>query len=80
MTNAIDQKTLTKDLQIDARGLGIPSGAANIFIEKSLKAAKKSLQSKKIITKKDLKVAMAKELKKYNADFAYVYENRDKII
>ena len=29
---------------------------------------------------KDLERAIARELKKYNADFAYVYENRDKII
>jgi len=76
----LDDPTIIKDLKIDARGLGIPSGAAEVFIEKSLKAAKKSLKSKKIITDKDLKLAIVKELKKYNADFAYVYENRDKII
>ena len=68
-----DSKTLAKNLKIDAKAVGIPSGAAEIFTEKSLK-------SKKIITEKDLERAIAKELKKYNADFAYVYENRDKII
>ena len=80
MTSSIDFKKLTKDLKIDAHGLGIPSGAAEIFIDKALKATKKSLKSKKIITEKDLKLAISKELKKYNSDFAYVYENRDKII
>ena len=73
-------KTLIKNLKIDARSVGIPDGAAEIFIAKSLKAAEKSLKSKKIITEKDLERAIARELKKYNADFAYVYENRDKII
>lgn len=73
-------KTLIKNLKIDARSVGIPAGAAEIFIAKSLKAAEKSLKSKKIITEKDLERAIARELKKYNADFAYVYENRDKII
>ena len=73
-------KTLIKNLKIDARSVGIPAGAAAIFIAKSLKAAEKSLKSKKIITEKDLERAIARELKKYNADFAYVYENRDKII
>ena len=34
--------------------MGIPAGAAEIFIAKSLKAAEKSLKSKKIITEKDL--------------------------
>ncbi|MBR2993806.1 hypothetical protein IKF43_00195 [Candidatus Saccharibacteria bacterium] len=80
MKDSLDLKTVIKNLKIDARGLGIPSGAAEVFIDKSVQAAEKSLRSKKIITEKDLKVAIAKELKKYNADFAYVYENRDKII
>lgn len=73
-------KTLTKNLKIDAKAIGIPTGAAEIFINKSLTAAQKSLKSKKIITEKDLKLAIVKELKKYNTDFAYVYENHDKII
>ena len=80
MKDSLDLKTVIKNLKIDARGLGIPSGAAEVFIDKSVQAAEKSLRSKKIITEKSLKVAIAKELKKYNADFAYVYENRDKII
>ena len=80
MKNSLDLKTVIKNLKIDARGLGIPSGAAEVFIDKSIQTAEKSLKSKKIITEKDLRVAIAKELKKYNADFAYVYENRDKII
>ena len=78
--SAIDIKSLTKILKIDARSVGIPSGAAEVFIDKTLKAAEKSLKSKKIITQEDLDRAITKELKKYNADFAYVYENRDKII
>ena len=76
----LNEKTLIKELEIDAKAVGIPSGAAEIFIEKSISAAKKSLKSKKIITKKDLILAISKELKKYNADLAYVYKNRDKII
>ncbi len=78
--NAIDEKSIIKNLKIDAKAVGIPIGAAEIFIEKSLKEANKTLKSKKIITEKDLERAIAKELKKYNADFAYVYENHDKII
>ena len=73
-------KTIAKDLKIDAKAVGIPAGAAEIFIEKTLKSAEKSLKSKKIITENDLKKIIVKELKKYNANFAYVYENRDKII
>lgn len=76
----IDQAKITKELKIDAKALGIPIGAAEIFIDKSLKAVTKKLSSKKIITKNDLKRAIVKELKKYNDDLAYVYENRDTII
>ncbi|MBQ2643338.1 hypothetical protein IJG11_00250 [Candidatus Saccharibacteria bacterium] len=75
-----NNKTLIKNLKTDAKAIGIPTGAAEIFINKSLAAAQKSLKSKKIITEKDLKLAIVKELKKYNTDFAYVYENHDKII
>ncbi len=75
-----DEKSIIKELKIDAKGLGIPTGAAETFIEKTLKAALKSLQKKSIVTELDVKKAITKELKKYHADLAYVYENRDKII
>lgn len=80
MIDEATEKSLIKTLKIDAKAVGIPAGAADIFIQKSLAAAKKSLISRKLITEKDLKRALAKELKKYSTDFAYVYENRDKII
>lgn len=80
MIDEATEKSLIKTLKIDAKAIGIPAGAADIFIQKSLAAAKKSLISRKLITEKDLKRALAKELKKYSTDFAYVYENRDKII
>ena len=73
-------KSTESDLKIHAKALGIPSGAAEAFIKKSLKAAEKSLKGKKIITEADFTRAITKELKKYHADLAYVYENYDKII
>lgn len=79
----IDQKiesTIIQELKVDAKALGIPSGAADVFIEKSLAAAKKSIKAKKIITMHDLERAIYRELKKYNGDLAYVFQNRDKII
>lgn len=69
-----------KDLKIDAHAVGIPSGAASAFITQALKDAKKSLKSKTTVTEKDFKRAILKELKKYHADLAYVFEFRDKII
>lgn len=75
-----DIKNITKLLKIDAKALDIPIGAAEIFIEKTIKSTKNQLKTKKIITEKDLNRIIIKELKKYNPDLAYVYENRDKII
>jgi phospholipase/lecithinase/hemolysin len=73
-------KTIRSDLKLHARALGIPSGAANDFIEATLKSVQKSLSKKSTITSADLTRLIVKNLKKYNADFAYVYENRDTII
>lgn len=73
-------KDEAKILKIHAKALGIPSGSAEIFIKKSITAAEKSLKNRKIITKNDRIRAITKELKKYNKDLAYVYENYNKII
>ena len=75
-----DEKALIKTLKADARALDIPAGAAEAFINETLKNLKKTLKTKKIITEADLTRLISRELKKYNADLAYVYENRDKII
>ena len=75
-----NEKDLTKELKIEARALGIPVGAANVFVEKTVTAVAKSVRKKKLITKRDLERLVGTELKKYNADLAYVYQIRDKII
>ena len=81
MTSApFNQASIKRTLKIHAKALGIPTGAADLFIDRAIKDATKSLKSKKIITDQDLDRAIVKELKKYHDDFAYVYENRDKII
>lgn len=64
-----------KHLKLHAKGLGIPSGAADDFIKRSVSAARKTLAGKSLITDADLTRAIAKELKKYDRDLAYVYEN-----
>ena len=76
----LDERALKKDLLINAKALGIPSGAAKTFAEKVVKNVGKSLKNKKLITEGDLERALLKELNIYNTDLAYVYENRDKII
>ena len=80
MAKSFNEREIISDLKINAKALGIPSGAANAFIEKIMKGAKKTLKGKQVITKNDLDRAVLKELRVYNNDLAYVYENRDKII
>ena len=75
-----DRHQLTKDLMIDATGLGVPPAAAELFIQKTLDAVETKLKPKKIITQHDLTLAIAHELKKFHPDFAYIYQNRDKIV
>ena len=79
-STTLNPSQLKKELKTHAKALGIPSGAAEIFIDKAIAGATKSLKSKKLITDQDLTRAIAKELQKYHADFAYVYKNHDKII
>ena len=73
-------KAIQKELELDAKALDIPSGAAKIFIQHAIDSAIKSLSKKTLITENDLRRAVAKELKKYHPDLAYVYQNRDTII
>ncbi|MBQ3476152.1 hypothetical protein IJH26_01405 [Candidatus Saccharibacteria bacterium] len=74
------EKDLRTELRVHARALGIPVGAAESFIDETIKSVKNALKKKTVITKADLERLVVKELKKYNSDFAYVYQNRDKII
>ncbi len=74
------RKQLSKELKIHAHAIGLPEGSAESFIKATINAVQKSLKSKSTITDSDLTRLVAKELKKYNQDLAYVYQNHDKII
>ena len=73
-------KSTEAKLKLHARALDLTPGSSNIFIKKSLTSAKNSFKKRKIVPKSDFNRAVTKELKKYNADLAYVFENYDKII
>ena len=80
MSRDFDPKIITKELKNNAKAVGIPAGAAEIFINQTIAAVEKSLKNKKIITEADLDRLIIKEIRKYNKDLAYVYKIRDKII
>ncbi len=74
------KERLQKELKQTAKAIDIPAGAADLFIKETLKSLEKSLKDKTTITESDLHRMLAKILKKYHADFAYVYQIHDKII
>ena len=74
------KKKLEKELLLHAKAVGIPEGSAEVFVQQSLEAVSKALKKSSIITEQDLMRLLSKELKKYNADLAYVYQIYDKII
>ncbi len=79
----MDEKTIKdikKELRIHSKALGIPPGAAYSFIDAVINSTKKALKNKSTITQAEIEKTIKKELKKYNPDLAYVYQNRDKII
>lgn len=69
-----------KELKLHAKALGIPEGSAEIFINNTIDSVNATLKGKNIVTSADVTRLTVKALKKYNKDFAYVYENRDTII
>lgn len=71
---------LEHTLRLHARALRIPEGSTDAFLAEVLKSVRKSLHGKSLITDRDLTRLVVKELKKYHADFAYVYANCDIII
>jgi len=78
--NQLDSSVIRERLLVDACAIGIPSGAAKTFANSVIANLQKSLANKTIITDRDLNRLIVKELKKYNPNLAYVYQNRDKII
>lgn len=80
MKEPFDAAKTKRSIKIDAIGVGVPVGAAEVFAEKATKAMQQKFKTKSVITERDLNLALAKELAKYNADLAYVYKNRDTII
>lgn len=79
-TIKFSKKTLREELLREAKVLGLHPGAAEVMADKVVAAAEKWAKSRTMITQTDLDKAVARIVKKYNKDLAYVYQNRGKII
>lgn len=69
-----------KDILRNAKSLGIAEGAAEDIADRTLKELGAWAERRTAITRADLNAQIAKKIKKYNKDLAYVYQNRGKII
>ncbi len=75
-----EKSALVDELRRESRSLGIPAGSAESVIQKVVENVCLWLEERNMITKSDLERVVSRELDKYNADLAYIYRNRDKII
>lgn len=71
---------LEKDILREAKVLGLSDSVAKMVAKRVCKRIEKWTEKRSAVTDEDLNRQIAKELKDYNADLAYVYQIRGKII
>lgn len=75
-----DHAKLKADLMKEAKVLGIAESTAETIVKQVVDKVAVWTEKRAAITIDDLNRQIAKEVKKFNADLAYVYQNRGKII
>lgn len=75
-----DQGELAKELKREARAVGLSEDTARVVSERVAEKVASWVSDKDVITQDDLHRRIAREVKQYSQDLAYVYENRGKII
>lgn len=77
---AFSVEGLKKDILGEAKKLKVPETVAQTMADRTIEKVGKWIEKRAAVTSDDLNRQIAKELQKYNADLAYVYQNRGKII
>lgn len=75
-----NKKQVVDAILHEAKILDLQIGAVEDFAKQVAKQVETWAKKRSAITKKDLDLRIAKELKKYHSDLAYVFKNRGKII
>lgn len=75
-----DQQDVNAMILRDAQALGISLTTAKVIADHVSQKASAWVQKRSVITEDDLNRFLAQELKKYNDDLSYVYQNRGKIV
>lgn len=76
----LDGEKIEKQIRKDASALGFPVGMADMIARQAAEAVMDWAKKRSAVTPSDIDRRIAVEVKKYNRDLAYVYENRGKII
>lgn len=71
---------LKQEILYDAKIVGIAESTAEMIAEKIAAATVKWVEKRAAVTVEDIHRRVAIEAERYNADLAYVYQNRGKII
>lgn len=74
------KENLKAEILKDAKSINLAPGFAATISDKVSDAVEQKVNKLSTITKNDLERIVTAELKKYSADLAYIYHNRDKII
>ena len=76
----LSKKKVHEEIKREARVLGLHAGTAEIIADKVTDKVMAWSKKRSMITENDLNQKLAKEIKKYNEDLAYLFESKDKII
>ena len=76
----LSKKKIHEDIKREAKVLGLHAGTAEIIADKVTERVVAWGKKRSTVTEEDLNDKLAKEIKKFNEDLAYLFESKDKII
>lgn len=79
-TFSFDEEKLKAEILAEAKRLHIAESTAEMMADKVVANVAKWVTKRATVTMDDINRRVALEMAKYNADLAYVYQNRGKII
>lgn len=74
------KELVVKDLLKQAKALNISEAVAKEYADRVGEKVEKWVRARGGVTEDDVNSIIAREIKKYNRDIAFIYENRGKII
>jgi hypothetical protein len=76
----LSNKKIREEILREARVLGMHPGTAKIIADNVVDKVLDWCKQRSMITEEDLNNRLSIEIKKYNADLAYLFESKGKII